>query len=124
MKKLFLVYGTLKQGHGNHRIIAHPSTKFKGTFATPPNYTLFDGGFPVVERGGETAIQGELYEVSDAETIGDVFGLEGCGSMEQHNPANWYDFDLIDTPEGEAVMFVMDFQESGRKQIIKSGKWK
>jgi gamma-glutamylcyclotransferase (GGCT)/AIG2-like uncharacterized protein YtfP len=123
MKKLFLVYGTLKAAHGNHRLIAHPTTKFLGNFVTEPKYTLFDGGFPVVERGGDTPITGELYEVEDPETIDDVFCLEGCSSKTQGHPDNWYDVEPIETPHGEAVMFVMDENKSGRRKIVESGIW-
>jgi gamma-glutamylcyclotransferase (GGCT)/AIG2-like uncharacterized protein YtfP len=125
MKRLFLVYGTLKAGHGNGEYyMGHPSTKFLGEFTTPPNYTLYDGGYPIVERQGNTSIQGELYEVSDTESIDGIFGLEGCHSQIQgHLNNTFYDFDMVDTPHGKAVMFVMDKGRSKRNHIIQSGKW-
>jgi gamma-glutamylcyclotransferase (GGCT)/AIG2-like uncharacterized protein YtfP len=131
MKQLFLVYGTLKGNHGNHYIISHPTTKFLGKFTSPASYTLFDGGFPVVERGGTTPITGELYEVNDENTRNRVFSLEGCMPPDkalsvydnEHSPDNWYDFDHIDTPHGKAVMFVMNEGESGRSNVIESGIW-
>jgi len=121
-KCLFFVYGTLKEGFHNHRVLG--KAKFLGEFTTQPKYTLFDGGFPVVERNGETVIKGELWLSEDSNAIQDVFDLEGCSSQIQGHPSNWYDFDKIDTPEGEAVMFVMNKGKSGRSQILNNGIWK
>lgn len=120
-KTIFAVYGTLKKPYGNHYLLN--GAKFLGTHVTNPNYTLFDGGFPVVERGGETAIHCELYETNNPSQIQRVFDLEGCSSQVQGHSSNWYDFDRIETPHGEAVMFVMDNGTSGRKSILNSGVW-
>ncbi len=122
-KCLFFVYGTLKKGYGNHNFHLGGS-KFLGEFTTEPKYTLFDGGFPVVERGGETAIQGELYLCENERQISSTFQLEGCPSQTQGDKNNWYDFDKIQTPHGEAIIFVMNKNKSGRNKILKSGIWK
>jgi gamma-glutamylcyclotransferase (GGCT)/AIG2-like uncharacterized protein YtfP len=124
-KHLFLTYGTLKRGYGNwrHYIACDPEHVYLGEFQTPPNYTLFDGGFPVVERGGHTSIQGELFEVADPHSIDGIFNLEGCHSQVQGDPTNWYDFDQVETPYGPATMFVMNSGESHRNKILPSGKW-
>lgn len=122
-KCLFFVYGTLKKGYGNHNYHLSGS-QFLGEFTTEPKYTLFDGGFPVVEREGETAIQGELYLCENESQINSTFQLEGCPSQIQGHKSNWYDFDKIQTPHGEAVMFVMNKNQSGRNKILKSGIWK
>lgn len=118
---LYFVYGTLKSQYGNHRVLGN-NPKFKGEFSTKEIYTLFDGGFPVVERGGETSIKGELYLVSDKEDILNVFSLEGSTPI-QGSSENWYDWDKISTPHGEAVIFVMNEGASGRKDILESGEW-
>ncbi len=120
---LFAVYGTLKKGYGNHVVIESLSTEYLGTFVTPEKYTLFDGGFPIVERGGDTGIHCELYRVSNPATIEGVFGLEGCSSQRQGDPNNWYDFDSMQTPHGEAFIFVMGKGQSGRSQVVDSGNW-
>lgn len=120
-KALFFVYGTLKKGYWNNGHLGN--AKFLGEHVTEPNYTLFDGGFPVVERGGEIAIHGELFYSENSANIKSVFELEGCGSQKQGDKKNWYDFDKIKTPHGEAYIFVMNEGTSGRNQILKSGKW-
>jgi gamma-glutamylcyclotransferase (GGCT)/AIG2-like uncharacterized protein YtfP len=116
----FAVYGTLKKNHGNNVVLG--DAKYLGEYITPPEYTLYDGGFPVVERHGDTAIHCEVFETNDPEIIQDVFHLEGSSPI-QHHPNNWYDWDRLNTPFGDAKIFVMDKGESGRKAIVKSGKW-
>ena len=119
---LFFVYGTLKKGWGNHR--NHLSkAEGLGDFQTEPVYTLYNGGFPIVERGGSTSIKGELYRATDEDEIRSTFALEGCSSRTKGNPNNWYDIDYIDTPHGKAVIFVMDKGTSGRKTVVENGNW-
>lgn len=120
---LFFCYGTLKKGYGNHEGRLSDA-KALGEFTTESKYTLFDGGFPVVEREGNTAVQGELYLSNNPRKIQSVFDLEGCSSQKQHDPSNWYDYDLIETPYGKAVFFVMDKDKSGRTKVLNSGKWR
>jgi gamma-glutamylcyclotransferase (GGCT)/AIG2-like uncharacterized protein YtfP len=118
----FLVYGSLKQGYHNHSYLK--GAEFIRNMTTEPKYTLFDGGFPIVERGGETAIQGELWFSEDPYSIQNVFDLESCSSQEQGHPDNWYDFDKISIKEGEAIMFVMDKGKSKRTKVLNNGIWK
>ena len=118
---LYFVYGTLKVQYGNHRVLGN-NPEFKGEFSTKEIYTLFDGGFPVVERGGETSIKGELYLVSDKEDILNVFSLEGSTPI-QGSSENWYDWDFCETPAGKAIIFVMNEGASGRKDVLESGEW-
>ncbi len=119
---LFFVYGSLKIGYWNNPVMG--KAEFIGEHTTDPIYTLYNGGFPVVERKGETAIKGELFMCKNPTNIQGVFNLEGCPSQKQGDPDNWYDFDKIQTPHGEAIMFVMDKGQSGRTQILKDGIWK
>lgn len=64
MHRVF-VYGSLLAGEGNHRMMA--GATLLGSAALPPRYTLLDlGPYPALIEGGETAVQGELYEVGDA----------------------------------------------------------
>lgn len=118
----FFVYGTLKRGKHNNYLLSR--TRYLGTAKTEPVYTLFDGGYPIIERGGTTAIYGEVFETEDEEIINQVFRLEGCSRI-QHDPKSWYDFDILETPFGEANMFVMDTGKSGRgeSKILTSGVW-
>lgn len=119
---IFFCYGTLKEGFNNHRCLGK-EREYLGEFRTESNYTLFDGGFPVVERGGETAIEGELYKVTNEHDISRVFSLEGCSQVAgAHN--SFYDFEEIDTPKGKAIIFVMNKGKSDRSKKLESGIWK
>lgn len=71
---LVFVYGTLKRGYGNHRILKN--SFFHGVYQTEPNFSLYDGVFPYAfDKGGEE-IRGELYDVDD-ETLHRLDMLEG-----------------------------------------------
>lgn len=117
---IFAVYGTLKQGYGNHYLLQ--KAKYIGLHTTEPKYSLFDGGFPIVERDGSHPVVVELYESNDEKIINKVHALEGCTGIQNH-PNNWYDFDYIQTPKGEARMFVMNKGKSKRNRIIHNGNW-
>lgn len=71
------VYGTLKQGFGNHRVIQAEATQFVGNAVTVRPYNMKDGGFPaVLDTNAGHPIKGELYEVDDA-TLKRLDFLEG-----------------------------------------------
>lgn len=71
MEKIF-VYGTLKKGYHNHRLLEG----LKGEPAKAPGINLHRGfHFPYACKGPGTAI-GELYEVSE-EVLASIDKLEG-----------------------------------------------
>ena len=77
MAHLVFTYGTLLSGCGNHAVIA--AGELIGEAITTATYAMVSlGGFPGVIPGGETAIAGELYSVSDA-TLIHLDRLEGNG---------------------------------------------
>lgn len=64
---LVFVYGTLLSGFGNNRLLQVPGATLvaKGV-RTRPIYTMISlGGFPGVQKTGETSIEGEIYQVTD-----------------------------------------------------------
>lgn len=79
--KLF-VYGSLKEGFGNHDLLE--SSNFLGSYHTEyPHYRMMSlGGFPGVieldDCGQHHYILGELYEVDDI-TLARIDMLEGNG---------------------------------------------
>ena len=78
-RRVVFCYGTLKQGHGNHRLLTN--AKFLGVAKTPAKYTMYNtGGFPAVIPQGDTEISGELYEVTPEE-FRRLDMLEGYPSM-------------------------------------------
>lgn len=109
-----MVYGSLKKGFGNHD--RHLSgAKFLGTCETLPQYSLISlGSYPGVLKGGETMIQGELYEVTPKE-------FEGLDRLEGH--PNYYKREVIETSEGDAWIYLLPKEEYSDKVVIKSGEW-
>ena len=101
MKQYVFVYGTLKEGYGNHRLLNR--AKFVGPGVTVSgDFKMLDGGFPMVLTGGLFHIKGELYEVSDQETLSNLDRLEGVPHLFNRHSVQ------VDTPEGvhDAFMYV------------------
>ena len=83
MKDLLFVYGTLKQGYGNHNYILKDQ-KFLGEARTSERYFMWgkNAGFPYISRlpyiiYPKLCVLGELYEV-------DPTALAECDRLEGH----------------------------------------
>lgn len=79
------VYGTLKAGYGNHRLLI--SSRAIGRAQSVQQYTMSDVGFPCIKLAScrdllRGIVFGEAYEVND-ETLARLDRLEGNGSMYQ-----------------------------------------
>lgn len=124
-KKLIFCYGTLCANFGNHQVIKDKTTKYLGEAETLPEYTIYAGGFPIVERSGTTSIKGEVYEVNDEHVLDHVYSLENySGVPNKYGGKNWYDVDTILTKFGECEIFVQNAGQSGRNKKIDSGDWR
>ena len=75
---LVFVYGSLKKGFGNHRLLENSKYIAKGGTVSEGFDMGSCGGFPGVTSGGEYRIYGELYEVDD-DTFERLDTLEGNG---------------------------------------------
>ena len=123
-KKLISVYGTLRSGFGNHRLLTN--AEYIGTFNTPPIYDLHDlGGFPALKNGGETSVVMEVYAVTDEEAY-HVDCLEGYSPGGNNT---FYDKETISTPFGDAGVYIyvrslndLPLVESGDYYLAKKGK--
>lgn len=74
------VYGTLKQGHGNHHVLG-PHAKLIGEAETCGTYRMYSVGFPVImEDGDGYPVVGELYDVPPKQLVY-LDQLEGEGRM-------------------------------------------
>lgn len=84
MKITVAVYGTLKRGYGNHRLLA--DARYVGDAVSGSAFQLFTVGFPVILPGTPAApgkpIAVELYEVTRRE-LARLDRLEGNGRMYQ-----------------------------------------
>lgn len=78
------VYGTLKQGHGLHGVLA--DQEFLGA-ASVEGFTLLDcGAFPAMIRAAGS-VNGELYRVDD-KTLRQVDRIEGEGYLYVRTPVD------------------------------------
>jgi gamma-glutamylcyclotransferase (GGCT)/AIG2-like uncharacterized protein YtfP len=71
------VYGTLKQGFGNHHYLS--SAVHRGIYCTPPEYDLIpisnSGSFPCMVKG-DYRVLGEVYKIEEG-TLKRLDQLEG-----------------------------------------------
>ena len=110
MNKVF-VYGSLKNGYGNHHILNN--SKFIGDAVTlEPDFSMISmGRFPGVIYGNKR-IRGELYSVNQ-EVFSYLDRLEGNGHFYKREEI---DLLLLDNPNGakkyKAWMYILVNQKS------------
>ncbi len=104
------------RGYWNHDRLA--KAEFLGESKTNPIFTMIDyGSFPACLTEGETAITGEVYDVTDAE-LAATDRLEGYPSF--------YTRVRCITDFGEAWIYVMKPSTLGNSKptVIPEGIWK
>ncbi|MFQ5352882.1 MAG: gamma-glutamylcyclotransferase [Candidatus Binatia bacterium] len=125
MTRVF-VYGSLLQGFGNH-VLLHGATCL-GEATTAPEFTMVSlGVFPGVYLDGDTTIQGEVYEVDEAQEAR-LNGLEG---VDHDCPERGlYRREFIDVNlEGYGKVNVLIYIYNGSRwrsddEIVESGSWR
>ena len=119
-KHLVFVYGTLREGHGNNRLIPQDVTGEDATTDDDFVMTAYSG-FPAVylpqHEDEGTIITGEVYEVDDA-TLERLDGLEG-------HP-HWYKRQQVlvrmeNGRSGYAWIYIMQGERQG--PVIESGDY-
>lgn len=116
MTNRVFVYGTLRRGEHNHRLLE--SARFVGEGHTPPSFTLRDlGAYPALVDGGSTRVVGEIYEVEGVT-------LSALDRLEDH--PRLYRREQIALDDGERVeAYLLPADRAwGRFQNIESGDWR
>lgn len=121
MHKVF-VYGTLRKGYGNHRLLETANFVSNGT--TKEKYTMFASGIPYVNKHiPNTNIVGEVYEVNDKELVR-LDQLEGYDPSRHEE--SWYKRELINviTENGNSVEAYIYFNDYNKEEnIVESGDY-
>ena len=114
--ELLAVYGTLKEGFGNHRWMPEGSRKLGETrIAGWRMYSL--GAFPYISRGVEADdVMVEVYEVPNLESTD---RLEGY----QDGFAGFYDRTQVRTEFGNTWVYFFPEAEEDRHLRITDGVW-
>jgi gamma-glutamylcyclotransferase (GGCT)/AIG2-like uncharacterized protein YtfP len=107
-----LVYGSLREGFGNHRLVQHCTCL---GMAAVQGFRMVDlGVFPgLVEENTGASVVGEVYQV-DKHTLATLDQLEG-------HP-DFYRRQLVTTEYGEAWVYVLP-NEYARYNTVDSGDW-
>ena len=111
---LVAVYGSLRKGKGNHRILDNDRTEYLGTTRVS-GFDMYNmGSFPfITDGGGEITV--EVYRVTDSTTAYRLDALEGYPSF--------YNRKQVQTEYGLAwIYFINDFDVS-RYQPVPDGDW-
>jgi len=87
-KVLVFVYGTLRKGFGNHRLLEHPQVEFVCEDSIRAKMYTAHWGYPfiVFSQSNKDRVVGEVYEVPYSLVINRLDHLEGYqGSKTRHN---------------------------------------
>lgn len=113
-KHLCFVYGTLKQGFGNHYLIERQDGELVGE-ATITGQMRSAGGFPYVFLLGDNKVHGEVWNVNDA-------ALASMDRLEGH--PDWYTRTKVASSLGEVWIYaIMNDQKYTSCPIVRDGIW-
>lgn len=114
-KLLVFVYGTLKQGHHNHRLLE--DSTYMGKHTIKDGYLMYNlGAYPaVIKQNGEgLPVHGEIYEITEA-TLKSLDVLEGYPEL--------YYRETIHTEFGDAIIYLMKEERLWADVVVVDGEW-
>lgn len=122
MNNKVFVYGTLRQGNGNHQLLE--TANLVGTGKTcGEHYTMISlGGFPAVYLTGDVPIIGELYDQVDERTMNRLDMLEGYPSFYNRTEVEV----IIDGEPDTAWMYYFEGDARHARygdSVIATGNW-
>lgn len=120
---LVAVYGSLRKGFGNHRLLDTKEATYMGMFETAPIYVLKSlSAFPGLLKHGHTSVVMEVYRVTQA-VANRIDTLEGYSGPD--HDLNMYNKETIKTPYGEAsIYFYADEERADHYETCVTGDWK
>ena len=111
---LLFVYGTLRRNEVGHGLLRRAT--FLGEATTTPGYVLLDlGEYPGLVDAGETAVHGELYQVS-ASCLDDLDEYEGCPVLFHRGPVTLSD-------GREATTYLVGEELAEDRPHVANGLW-
>ena len=122
MNELVAVYGSLRQGMGNHGVIS--DNEYVAQTTLSGDYRMVSlGGFPgVMKTSNPTSpIIIEVYRVTDEHNMRRLDSLEGYRGPGQNN---FYDKELVTLDNGmQAYIYLLDEDEYGSYAGVDHGDW-
>jgi gamma-glutamylcyclotransferase (GGCT)/AIG2-like uncharacterized protein YtfP len=123
---LFFVYGTLKVGYGNDRIVE--DLLVKSEKACIHGFRIYHlGGFPGI-RKGEGVVFGELQELREPEeALRRLDRLEGYSEHEPKRSFYLREHTTVETQNGksyEAWVYIFNEAIEDRRKHIEDGEWR
>ena len=115
------VYGSLRQGMGNHGLLR--GQEFVGTTVTDEPFAMYSlGGFPKVVLRGEKVcpIVVEVYNVDEQGLVA-LNRLEGFSGS--NDGSNFYDRSTVSTPLGDVEIYHIEDGYGGTRGLVESGDW-
>lgn len=116
---LYAVYGTLRNGFGNNRLLQNEFSQYLGTQTLKAPFRMVSmGGFPgmIHTPEKEATIVIEVFSVTSPEVEKRLDRLEGY--------PGWYDKQTIETQWGTAFIYTQTEDQVGRNAAVESGDWK
>ena len=116
------VYGTLKRGNHNHRVMG--DSEYIGT-ARISGFEMYSlGGFPGV-LPGEGEITVEIFRVNNTRDAEYIYRLEGYNGVRGHHRNSFYDTtDISVNIDGQDYTAEMFIYKGGRlNSRVESGEW-
>lgn len=115
---LVFVYGSLKSGFHNHRLLKN--SKFVGQAVTKEKYTMYScGSFPSVTEEPSYNISGEVYEINE-QTLKSLDYLEG---YEEGRKNNFYERKLTEVLVNNKSEVCFIYFGSKTSQKLQKGFW-
>jgi gamma-glutamylaminecyclotransferase len=111
---LVFVYGTLRRGFWNHRLLS--KAEFVGAGKTKARYAMYVDGIPYVVKEEVSQIVGEVYAV-DRETLDDLDCLEGHPSWYERHEVG------IKLEDGQQRVAWMYLSRQGRGKLNVAGDY-